>query len=239
MTKPFSNYKREGKRLVPPIKQIKWLVETSFIKEKIPEFCWISSLLLQLPGNEGPTLAINFIRACEEILGKQNTKPLVFLSNFLLLTSGQKEELKSNPKLKAITAILRECLQHHLNLINGYPLSFIVSHEATFNRRGPQIGKLKSDINGLLDRTSLHATKVQAVSALALVLTDRMHLGRNGDIPDITRLFETPSSDEVARIGAFVRSAVTADHGFSVDTNIAKEWKTSFWQQCYDLSPCS
>lgn len=239
MAKPFSNYKKERNRLVPPFMEAKWLVETSFIKEKIPEFFWLSSIILQCPGTEGASLAIDFIGTCEEIIGKYNTKPLVYLSNFLLLTAEQKESLLANAKLRSISAMLSASLQHHLSLIEGYPLGTIVPRQPVPNAREHQIERLKNDVDGLLDRTSLHVTKVLVTWMMALVLTNRMHFPGNSDIPDIPKIFESPSPEEVARIGAFVRSAVTAEHGISVDNEIAKEWRASFWQQCFDISPCS
>jgi hypothetical protein len=234
----FSGYIRKGKRFIPPIYRLPEVVETNFREEKIPELCWVSSLFLQLSDNQAVELVVEFIKACEQRLGKDSTKPLVFISNYLALSRDQMANLMSDSRCQRLFPVLGRFLRHHICLLEGYPLAPLVPLENNSREDGPEVEQLKSDVGELLDRRCHHATKVQATVLISLMATGRLHISRHIPAPDINAIFASPGSEEAEKAAGFVRSTLNAGSKFYVHRDVSEIWRKSFWSQTYGLAPC-
>ena len=236
----LSGHMRKGKRFIPPIYRLPEVVETNFREEKIPELCWVSSLFLQLSDNQAIELTVELIKACEQRLGKESTKPLVFIGNYLALSREQISDLMSDSRCQVLFPILGQFLRHHICLLEGHPLAPLVQLESNSRKDAPEVEQLKSDVGELLDRTCLHATKVQATVLISLMATGRLHISSHIPSPDINAIFASPGSEEAEKAAGFVRSTLNAGAGseFYVHRDRSEIWRKSFWSQAYRLAPC-
>jgi len=234
----LSGYTRKGKRFIPPIFRLPGVVETNYREEKIPELFWVSSLFLQASDHQAIETVIQFVKACEDRLGKDSTKPLVFMSNFHSLNQEQIADLMADPRCQEIFPILGQFLGHHTRLLENYPLRPLVPLVSDANKDGSDVEQLKSDVGELLDRRSHHATKVQAAALGSLMATGRMHISRHITVPDLNAIFVSPGSEEAEKAAGFVRSSLNAGSGFYVDSDVSASWRKSFWSQTYGLLPC-
>lgn len=234
----LSGYRRKGKRFIPPIFRLPGVVETNFRQEKIPELFWVSSIFLRLSDIQAIETVVQFVKACEDRLGKDSTKPLVFISNFLALSPEQMADLMADPRCQELFPILGQFLSHHIRLLEGYPLGPLIPLMSNTKKDGSAVEQLKSDVGELLDRRSHHATKVQATALISLMVTGRMHISRHIPVPDLNAIFASPGSEEAEKAAGFVRSSLNAGSGFYVDGDVSASWRNSFWSQTYGLSPC-
>lgn len=234
----FSGYMRKGKRFIPPIYRLPEVVENNFREEKIPELCWVSSLFLQLPGNQAIELVVEFIKACEHRLGKDSTKPLVFISNYFALSREQIADLTSDSRCQVLFPILGQFLRHHISLLEGYPLAPLVPLESNSRKDAHEVEQLKSDVGELLNRRCHHATKVQATVLISLMATGRLHISSHTPSPDINAIFASPGSEEAVKAAGFVRSTLNAGSEFYVHRDRSEIWQKTFWSQTYRLAPC-
>lgn len=234
----LAGHKRIGKRFIPPIFRLPGVVETNFREEKIPELFWISTLFLQLTDSQAIETVIQFVKACEDRLGKGSTKPLVFISNFLALSPEQIADLMADPRCQELFPILGQYLWHHIRLLESHPFEPMVPLVNNTSKDGSAVEQLKSDVCEMLDRRSHHATKVQATALISLMATGRMHISRHIPVPDLNAIFASPGSEEAGKAAGFVRSSLNAGSEFYVDGHLSASWRKSFWTQTYGLSPC-
>lgn len=234
----LSGYEQKGKRFIPPIFRLTGIVETNFREEKIPELFWVSSIFLQASDDLAIETVIQFVKTCEVRLGKDSTKPLVFISNFLALSPEQIADLMADPGCRELFPNLGRFLGHHTRLLEDYPLEPLVPLVSNDKNDGSAVEQLKSDVGEMLDRRSHHATKVQATALISLIATGRMHISRHIPVPDLKAIFVSPGSEEAEKAAGFVRLSFDAGSGFYVDGDVSASWRKSFWSQTYGLSPC-
>lgn len=176
---------------------------------------------------------------CREILDDDKSPPLVFLNNFDKLTDEQKLKIFNNLNDDARLNFLRENLVHQYHLLDKYPLSFIFEDYTYGVDKEEAIDLLKEDVSALLDRYTLHSTKVQTTAFISMTATGKLFLSSKIDLPDFNSIFTAPDSDESKRVASFVRANINAGAGFQDTEGGENEWSKSFWSRAFDLETCS
>jgi hypothetical protein len=233
------DHKKVGQKLIPPFMQLPNIKETSFRDNTLPCLIWVSALFLRTTDREAVHNIIEFLIKCREILDDDKSPPLVFLNNFNKLNDEQKLKILNNLNDDTRLNFLRENLVHQYHLFDDYPLSFMF-HDYTYGvDKEEAIDLLKEDVSALLDRYTLHSTKVQTTAFISMTATGKLFLSSKIDLPDFNSIFTAPDSDESKRVASFVRANINAGAGFQDTEGGENEWSKSFWSQSFDLEACS
>jgi hypothetical protein len=205
----------------------------------LPCLIWVSALFLRASDREAVHNIIEFLIKCREILDDDKSPPLVFLNNFDKLNDEQKLKIFNNLNDDTRLNFLRENLVHQYHLLDKYPLSFIFEDYTYGVNKEEAIDLLKEDVSALLDRYTLHSTKVQTTAFISMTATGKLFLSSKIDLPDFNSIFTAPDSDESKRVASFVRANINAGAGFHDTEGGENEWSKSFWSQSFDLEACS
>lgn len=134
---------------------------------------------------------------------------------------------------------LRENLVHQHHLLEDYPLDFLFEDYIYGVDKEEALELFKEDVSALLDRYTMHSTKVQTSAFVSMTATGKLFLSSEIDLPDFNSIFTSPDSDESKRVASFVRANINAGAGFMDTEGGENEWSKSFWNQCFDMEDCS
>lgn len=233
------DHKKVGQKLIPPLMQLPNMKETSFRDNILPCLIWLSAIFLRNPDRQSVHYVIEFFIKCKGILNDDKSPALVFLNNFDKLTIEQKGRILEGIEDQAMLNFLRESLVHQHHLLEDYPLGFLFEDYIYGVDREEALEHLKEDVSALLDRYTMHSTKVQTTAFVSMTATGKLFLSSAIDLPDFNSIFTAPDSDESKRVASFVRANINAVAGFQDAEGGENEWSKSFWRQCFDLEACS
>ncbi len=235
--KILDGYKRDGKRLIPPMMLLPNMVETSFRDSKIPELIWMSGLFGQLDTKSAVNVIVEFIIECDKAIYPEIIKPLAFLSNFQALTESQKQKIQEHPGCNKYIPIISMNLGYQNYLFDDYPLAFIFPKPNDVIR-SEAINQLKIDVAKLLDRNSFDAMKVQTAALVSMMATNKMIIGKGVGMPDLNMIFTEPESSEGRMAASLVRASLNAGASLNISEDIGRKWVESFWITAYDFEGC-
>lgn len=233
------DHKKVGQKFIPPLMQLPNMKETSFRDNILPCLIWLSAIFLRNPDRQSVHYVIEFLIKCKGILNDDKSPALVFLNNFDKLTAEQKGKISEGIEDQAMLNFIRESLVHQHHLLEGYPLGFLFEDYVYGVDREEALEHLKEDVSALLDRYTMHSTKVQTTAFVSMTATGKLFLSSAIDLPDFNSIFTAPDSDESKRVASFVRANINAGAGFQDAEGGENEWSKSFWSQCFDLEVCS
>lgn len=233
------DHKKVGQKFIPPLMQLPNMKETSFRDNILPCLIWLSAIFLRNPDRQSVHYVIEFLIKCKGILNDDKSPALVFLNNFDKLTAEQKGKISEGIEDQAMLNFIRESLVHQHHLLEGYPLGFLFEDYVYGVDREEALEHLKEDVSALLDRYTMHSTKVQTTAFVSMTATGNLFLSSAIDLPDFNSIFTAPDSDESKRVASFVRASINAGAGFQDAEGGENEWSKSFWSQCFDLEVCS
>lgn len=233
----LSDHQKRGKVLIPPLMQLPNLVETSFVDTKIPELIWISALFNWADDKSAVDAVIEFQLACKDAIAPNQMPSLSFLSNFDRLSDEQKKAIVLSSNCAPWIELLRKALWHQYALFEEYPLAFIFENSNDFDRDEALV-RLKGDVSELLDRSSHHATKVQATAVFAMMALGKMVLNSTIDFPNPDSIFKSPDSTEARKVASFVRASLNAGNNMDTDAITASKWVDRFWDRSFQLEGC-
>jgi hypothetical protein len=237
--KILKDHKKVGKKFIPPFMQLSNLVETSFRDNTLPCLVWVASMFLRNSDRATVNCIIEFLVECKEILDDKKSPPLIFLNNFDRLNIEQKNKILRNLKNRNHLKLLRENLYHQNFLFNKYPLSFIFAGYQYDIKKNIALEMLKEDVSSLLDRYTLHSTKVQTTAFVSMTATGKLFISSEIEMPDFNSIFTDPESDEGKKVASFVRANITAGAAFQDREGVKNNWSESFWEQAFKLENCS
>lgn len=233
----LADHYRKGKRLIPPLMRIGNIEETSFRDSKIPELVWMSAIFNRAADKAAVNGIIEFQIACREAIGSEDAPQLSFLSNFNRLSGGQREMILKSDKCKKLFPFLHAQLWHQHAIFETYPLSFIFPDRREYDTSSA-LERLKLDVDTLLDRYTVHSTKVQTTAVVAMMATGKMFIHKRINLPDPNTVFTSPSSDEAKRVASFARATLNAGASPLEAQADAEKWISEFWKACFVLEGC-
>ena len=233
------DHKKVGKRFIPPLLQIPNMQETSFRDNVLPCLVWVSAIFLRNKDRTAVHNVIQFLIKCGEILHDEKSPPLVFLNNFNRLTQGQKQSIKAGVESEPFYTFIRSNVAHQEAIFKDYPLGFLFESNEPDIDRAQAVEWLKADVDALLDRYSMHSTKVQTTTFVSMTATGKAIISSEVDLPDFNAIFTAPDSDESRRVSSFVRASLNSGPDFLNSRDKTNLWANSFWRQCFDLEACT
>lgn len=232
-------HKQVGRRLIPPLMQLKNMVPTSFQDETLSDLIWLAALFRKYADRETIEKLSTFLRSCTELLNDEKSPPLAFLSNFARLSPQQHKAIREMAEKTGLLPWLQEALQHQAALLSPYPLAFIFSSDCAHLERDSAISLLKADVSSLLDRHSSFATKVQVTAVYSMMITGKLFISKDIEMPDFDAVIKAPESEAAKRAASFVRATLNGRIGVYGIAGEENTWARIFWRQAFRLEGCS
>ncbi|MCW8109281.1 hypothetical protein OPS25_12300 [Alteromonas ponticola] len=136
--KVLKDPKKVGKKFIPPFLQIKGMMETSFVNDKLPCLIWMSALYRRIGDRNATKYIVDFIETAHKCCEGDKVAPLQYLGSYTNLTETKKNELYETLKQKPYFSELLSNLEHQYHLLKSYPISFLFSAINT-NKHGQSL----------------------------------------------------------------------------------------------------
>ena len=228
------DYRREGKRFIPPILQHLHLTESEWIDDRVPELIWIA-LLIQVFGlNEGTEVAVSIAKTAAKCYQAPN-KAFAAASDYAELSDQDKQCVRLALKVEGMLDKSGRGLAALIHHYTGFPLAFLEGpRELVENGPSSTLDDLRTTIDNIRDRQSRAAIFAQATLVYIFFINDQLRVSPHVGLANLPAIEEYPMTDESQRVAASVRSAVTG----LLTTDISSDWGISFWDQGHSFGPC-
>jgi hypothetical protein len=215
------------------------MMPTSFQDETLPDLIWLAALFRTYGDKETIEKLSTFLRSCMEILSDEKLPPLAFLSNFSKLNSQQHLAIREMVEKTGLAPWIQSALRHQATLFSSYPLAFLFQGDCAQLKRDAAIPLLKVDVSSLLDRYSSFATKVQVTAVYSMLITGKLRISKDIEMPDFDAVIKAPDSEAAKRAASFVRATLNGRigvYGIEEEENV---WARDFWREAFNLEGCS
>ena len=236
----LQDHKKVGKKFIPPIMQMENMQETSFVEERLPCLIWISALYGRLSDKKATEIVVDFVETAHKSCNEDTIAPLQYLSSYASLSEENKVAVREAIKVKPYFDTLLTMLEHQFHLLERYPLAFLFFEHQYGVDREDAIEMLKEDVSTLFDRTTSHAVKVQVTAMYTQLVSGKMKISANIDLPDFNVIFTAPESEDAKRVAAFSRANI---NGFAPALQKelgmpCNDWPKVFWDDVFELDGC-
>lgn len=232
--KILQDHKKVGQKLIPPLMQLVNMKEVSFQKDTLPCLIWMSAIFLRNKDQKAVHNIVDFLTKCADFSEEDESFNFALFNDFNKLNFAEKQRIINVLSLDLLS-FMRKSLEHQYLLFNNYPLAFIFDGYTCKVDKERAIELLKEDVSSLLNRYSMHSTKVQTTVVYSMALAGKIVLSSNIDIPNFNSIFIEPESLESQKVASFVRSILNLGNLCNEDNS----WSKLFWQQCFDMEGCS
>ena len=104
------------------------------------------------------------------------------------------------------------------------------SHE-----REELVSVLKSCVGQIIDKYDTPGIVLNGAVLLSLLVTKRIFISEEIDMPDLNSIIDAPNSDEAKHAASFVRANALTEFGMR---EIEPTWAKYFWNHSLQLSAC-
>lgn len=231
--KVLQGYRREGKRFVPPMKQIPNLKELSYLDDLLPELIWLGLIHDHMGYHFGARMLEAIVTAIE------HTPPplvenLALQSTYLKLTDEQKERIVEILRAKGMLPHIQQALAPLSLLYDGFAMLFLGPPPDRWTKES-LIQRISECVGSHSDRYKTPAVMLYGCMLLTRLAAHKMFFPKEMDIPDFNAVIESPESDEARRAASFMRASAMAEGAIGRETG---DWPRKFWNSGAKLSPC-
>ena len=193
----------------------------------------MSAIFLRNKDQKAVHNIVDFLTKCADFSEENESFNFALFNDFNKLNFAEKQRIINVLSLDLLS-FMRKSLEHQYLLFNNYPLAFIFDGYTCKVDKERAIELLKEDVSSLLNRYSMHSTKVQTTVVYSMALAGKIVLSSNIDIPNFNSIFTEPESLESQKVASFVRSILNLGNLCNEDNS----WSKLFWQQCFDMEGC-
>ncbi len=229
----LEGYKREGKRFIPPMKQLP-MREQGYVKDMLPELVWLGLIHDRQGYRFGARVLETIVEAAEA--WRQNDSP----RNYALQTAY--EGLTHEQKAKLVDALARADLLDDIRyavaplvlLYDGFALSF-VGPPPTVIGRDALIQRITDCVKKHLSKYETPGVVLNGAMLLTRLVAGTIKFAAHIEIPDFNAVIERPESDEAKRAASFMRASAIGEFGM---LELPATWARHFWNRGAELAPC-
>lgn len=237
----LADHKKQKNKFIPPaIHLLGGFVETSWIKEGLPELIWLRLLNKYHGVNKAAEIALSFTKVC--IAGvTSEPKPLFgFVSSFKKLSPEEQREIRRIMQTAWWHAPLVEACGGLLAHYPACPLRFIAEEKDIASYKTPErLEFISSAIEPLFSKYDEATVFTQSTFYFLGVMQNKIHVAPHltlAKFPEIQHYPNTELSRQIASgIRAFISSMMGKTFG---DETLDHDWANYFWDRGMELSSC-
>lgn len=232
--KPLKGYARQGKRFIPPMKQIAGMREQSYVDDLLPELIWLG-LIHDRRGYKFGADVLETVVELSKGWPKRDV-PINYAMQiaYAALSEDQKAEVVSAWKKRDWLDDIQHALAPLVLLYDGFSMAF-VGPPASVMTNEALILRMKECVQKHIDNHETPGIVLCGSLLLTQLMAGTIKFFQNIDIPDLNAVVRKPGSDEAKRAASFIRSSMMATVGM---IDLKKDWHRYFWNRGAELSPC-
>jgi hypothetical protein len=233
----LKGYKREGKRFIPPMKQLEGLKVQNYVNDMLPELVWLGLIHDRkgyVFGRDVLDVVLKVVKDGESKASAQNVN-FALQYAYGLLNQDEKDSIVCEWAKKSMLSDIQYALAPLTLLYDGFSMKF-VGPPCTMVSESTLIRRMSECVANHIDKSGVPAVALHGSMMLARLLTGKMFFRRGMDLPDFNAAINAPNSDEGRRAAGFLRASALADMG---SLEVSNAWAKEFWNRNAVLSPCA
>lgn len=230
----LQGYRQEGKRFIPPFRQLAGLQETSWIDDRVPELIWIALLMHVYGRQQGTAVATNIAKAAAQC---DSTAPRAFAatSDYRELSDEQKQCVRSRLNAEDTLGTARRGLAALIHHYTAFPLAFLADPErANEDPLDSTLDDLKATIANISDRAGHAGTFVQATVVYIYFVNNRLTVSPAVSLANFPAIEDYPATEESMKVAAAIRASVSS----LLTQDVPSDWRNAFWTQSRTFGSC-
>lgn len=232
--KNLGGYKREGKRFIPPMKQLPMMREQSYVNDMLPELIWLGLI----HDRKGYRFGSRTLETIVEVsrTWPRNGKPLNYAlqAAYTDLADTQKADLLEALSSASLIDDIRFALAPLVLLYDNFALSFVGPPSVAIPRE-TLVQRITDSVKKHLDKYEPPGIALNGAMLLTRLAAGTIKFSSHIEIPDFNSVFERPDSDEAKRAASFMRANAMGEFGM---LELAPAWAKHFWNRGAELTPC-
>jgi hypothetical protein len=212
------------------------LTELSYVKDLLPEICWIALANRRLGYAAGVRLCSSAAAMAKESRRRGKFLNFALCSRYGELGPWQRQVLLRQLRTANLLIQFREVLEPLVTLYPECPLAFLGLPERP-QERSALVDELRCGVADLIDKYATPSAVAQATVLHIRGLTGGLHYRVGLEPPDLNALVERPDSDEARATASRVRASVLHEimpHG----DRTTYAWSEKFWNDSLLIDTC-
>jgi hypothetical protein len=236
--KIFEDYKKEGKRLRPPLTTIGNFVDLSWVDYIIPDVIWITLLNDKFGIKIGTELVKEFIVISTKHESSK-FRNFALISSFETLPTQNKTEILNDLKIKGILNLLLDGLSDFLEMYPKCPLNFIRPN--VFSPKVDDVRFLKrykEILWELIDKRSKKSTFTIANVVYSMFVLDRLKIVKDSPLTQFPKIQEYPDTEISRMIASSLRASINVFYNIEMFDKDNSSWAKEFWNRGIEIEEC-
>lgn len=240
----LGDHRRFKKRFVPPMLAAGMNFRFSnWIRGTVPEVLWIGVLIRTLGFRDGVAAAVAIAEEAHDQLGDDTSLPSTsFARTFLALSETQAGEVARRLRSRVDGERALQRLEALFRVYPDYPLVRLASPPVVAEPSDDDLRLLGRVMDGLLDRESPEAARVQATVVCIAGVTGRLRWVKGGpEPPDLEQIKDYPKTEEAREVASDIRAILqilVARPDTPDDSPLPEDWPASFWERGIGIGEC-
>ena len=230
----LQDYRRQGKRFIPPMLQIPGITPSDWLKERVPELIWIALLIHVYGIPEGVDVAVRVAKAAAKCHGNPE-RAFAAISDYAKLSENEKHcvrfMLRSEDVLDKVRLGLAALIDHYPE----FPLGFLVEPGKENNDiQRSTLHTLRKTLRYIRDREHVASAFAQAGVICIFSANRKPGVPPNCGIDNFSAIVDYPMTEESKRVASAIGVTVTV----FLTEDITSDWRNYFWDLGRMMSPC-
>lgn len=232
--KNLEGYKQEGKRFIPPLKQLPNLREQSYVNDMLPQLAWLALIHDRAGYRAGAQVLEAVVDETKSLPTGESSLNYATQAAYAETPADVKSAIVRNWEQRGLLTMVRDAIAPLILLYDECPLAFAGPPEDAL----PQevlLRRISETVGRHLDRNETPGTILHGTLLLTRLMAGTVKFSQQIEVPDFNAVIDDPRSDEARRAASFMRASAGAEWGFMA---IPNNWARHFWNRNAELSPC-
>lgn len=230
----LEGYKRQGKRFIPPMKQLPKLREHSYVNNMLPELIWLGLIHDRADYRFGARTLEIVVEITKGMPVPEKSFNYALQIAYADLSNDVKSTIIRHWDQEGMLETIRDAIAPLVLLYDGSSLAFVgppsnvLSEEALIHR-------ISNSVANHLDKTETPGIVLHGALLLTRLMAGKVKFMQHIEIPDLNAVIDEPDSDEARKAAAFMRAYAGSEWGM---LEVPNDWARHFWNRNAELSDC-
>lgn len=232
----LEGHKREGKRFIPPMKQLPGMREQSYVNDMLPELIWLGLI----HDRQGYVFGRHTLEAVMEVVndreGDDASKPVNFAMQYAYATLSQdeKDQIVQRWESRGLLDDIRHALGPLTLLYDEFAMRF-VGPPLTAIPEDELVRRMRSCVANHLDKYQVPGVALHGALMITRLIAGKLFFSKDMKLPDFNAAIDDPESDEGKHASSFMRATALGEMDM---LDVPNSWARYFWNRNAELSPC-
>lgn len=232
----LEGHKREGKRFIPPMKQLPGMREQSYVKDMLPELIWLGLIHDRKGYVFGRETLEGVMEVVKDREGPESEKQVNFAmqSAYNTLSQEEKESIVDEWRANSLLSDIQHALAPLTLLYDEFAMQF-VGPPATAIAEEALIRRVRDCVSNHLDKYKVPGVALHGSMMMTRLIAGKLLFSKDMKLPDFNAAIDSPDSDEGKHAASFMRATALGEVGMH---EVSNSWAKYFWNRNAELSSC-